>query len=151
MASAISSGGALEDFSSENQDADSFNRFADAFVYCVYGGSLSHASDAAADAPSFCGFLCAAHGIGWPVPRSQNADINMDQRDHAYQTGCAGHNHLIWRFRIYGTTVRRIYAPARMDIRVLRVYELLRRCKSVSIRVDLPVATKKSAARFLAL
>ena len=148
MASAIPSGGALEDFSGENQDAASFNRFAAAFVYWVHDHSLSPASDTTADVSPFYRLLCAANGTFWSVPWSQNADIDMDQRDRAYQTGCAGHNHLIWRFRIYVTTVRRIYAPTRMDIRVLRVYELLCGCKSVSIRIALPVATEKRRCPF---
>lgn len=53
MAFAISTGGALEDFSGKNRDAASFNRLAPAPVYCLHGGSLSHASDAAAGASSF--------------------------------------------------------------------------------------------------
>ena len=72
----------------------------------------------------------------------------MDQRDHAYQAGGTGHNHLIWRFRIYGTAVYRIYASARMDIGFLRVCELLCGFKSVSVRVDLPVAAKKRRCPF---
>ena len=148
MASAISSGEALEDFSGQNQDAASFNRFAAVFVYCVYGGSLSAASDAAADAPSFYGFLCTAHGTVWSVPRSQNADIDMDQRDCAHQTGRSGHDYFIRRFRIHGIAVRRIYAPARMDIGLLQVYELLCGGKSVSMRVCIHMAAKKGGCPF---
>ena len=48
MAAAISPGRALEDISGENQDAASFNRFAADLVYCLHGGSLPPASDAAA-------------------------------------------------------------------------------------------------------
>ena len=84
MAYAVSSGRALEDFSGKNQDAASFNRFATAPVYCVHGSSLSHSFNAVTDVASFCRLLCTAHGIGWFVPGSQNADIDMDQRDRAY-------------------------------------------------------------------
>ncbi|WP_455194740.1 hypothetical protein [Eubacterium ramulus] len=34
---------------------------------------------AIADDSSFCRILCMAHGTGWSVPWSQNADIDMDQ------------------------------------------------------------------------
>ena len=47
LAAAISPGRALEDISGENQDAASFNRSAAALVYCLHGGSLPPASDAA--------------------------------------------------------------------------------------------------------
>ena len=64
----------------------------------------------------------------------------MDQRDHAHEIGRTGSTHSIWRFRIYGIAVRWIYAPARMDVGLLRVCGLLCGCKSVSDRVDLEVA-----------
>ena len=76
---AISSGGALEDFSSKDQDTTSFNQFASASVYRVYSSSLSPLFAAIADDSSFCRILCMAHGTGWSVPWSQNADIDMDQ------------------------------------------------------------------------
>ena len=79
MDSAISSGGALENFSGKNQDAASFNRFAAASVYRVYSSSLSSLFAAIADDFSFCRILCMAHGTGWAVSWSQNADIDMDQ------------------------------------------------------------------------
>ena len=84
MAYAVSSDRALEDFSGKNQDAASFNWFATAPVYCVHGSSLSHPFNAATDVVSFCRLLCIAHGTGWFIPWSQNADIDMDQRDCAY-------------------------------------------------------------------
>ena len=84
MASSISSSGNLEDFQGKNQDAASFNWFATAPVYCVHGSSLSHPFNAATDVVSFCRLLCIAHGTGWFIPWSQNADIDMDQRDCAY-------------------------------------------------------------------
>ena len=64
MASASSSGGTLEDFSGKNQDAASFDQFATASVYRVYGSSLSSSFAAIADYFSFCRFLCTAHGSG---------------------------------------------------------------------------------------
>ena len=51
------------------QDAAPFDRFAAAVVHRVYGGSLSLASDAAADAFSFFWLLYAAYGTGRSVPR----------------------------------------------------------------------------------
>ena len=148
MAFAVSSGGAMENFSGKNQDAATFDRFAAAPVYCVYGSGLFPAFDAAADASSFCRLLCAAHGTGRPVPWSQNADIDMDQRDRTYQAGRAGHDHIIWRFRVYDTAVCWIYAPARMDIGLLRVYKLLCGRKSAPIRLGLSVAAKKRCGPF---
>ena len=53
MASAISSGGAMEDFSGKNQDAASFNRVTSAFMHYMHGGSLSATSGATADTSSF--------------------------------------------------------------------------------------------------
>ena len=47
------------------------------------------------------------------------------------------------RFRIYDIAVCWIYAPARMEIGILQIYDLLCRSKFVPIRVDLPVAEKK--------
>lgn len=70
---------------------------------------------------------------------------------YANQTGSTGRAHIIWRFRIYGTAVCWIYASPRMDVGILRVYELLWACKSVSIRVVLRVAVKKGVVRFAAL
>ena len=46
------------------------------------------------------------------------------------QGGC---DHIVWRFRLYGTAVCWIYASARMDVRILRGYELFCDCKCVSI------------------
>ena len=92
---------------------------------------------------SFREFLCVAHGTGWSVFWNENADIDMDQRDYADQTGRSGHNYLIMRFRIYDIAVCWIYAPARMEIGILQIYDLLCRSKFVPIRVDLPVAEKK--------
>lgn len=79
MDSAISSGGALENFSGKDQDTTSFNRFTVVSVYRVYDSSLSFAFDTIVDDFSFCRILCMAHGTGWSVPWSQNADIDMDE------------------------------------------------------------------------
>lgn len=148
MASAISSDKALENFSVKNQVAASFNRFTTAPLYCVHGSSISLSFNATADTPSFFWLLCTAYGTGWSVSWNQNANIDVDQRNCAYQTGRTGHDHIIWRFRIYGTAVRWIYASARMGIRVLRVYELLCGCESAPVRVDLFVAAKKRRCPF---
>ena len=72
----------------------------------------------------------------------------MDQRNGGHQTGGTGHDHIIWRFRVYGTAVRRIYAPVRMDVGLLRVYELFCRGEPVSVRVVLSVAAKKRRCPF---
>ena len=45
--------------------------------------------------------------------------------------------------RRYDIAVCWIYAPARMEIGILQIYDLLCRSKFVPIRVDLPVAEKK--------
>ena len=148
MASAISSDKALENFSVKNQVAASFNRFTTAPLYCVHGSSISLSFNATADTPSFFWLLCTAYGTGWSVSWNQNANIDVDQRNCAYQTGRTGHDHIIWRFRIYGTAVRWIYASARMGIRVLPVYELLCGCESAPVRVDLFVAAKKRRCPF---
>ena len=78
---------------------------------------------------SFWEFLCGAHGTGWSVSWNKNADIDMDQRDYANQTGRSGHNYLIMCFCIYDIAVCWIYAPARMEIGVLQIYELFCKCK----------------------
>ena len=70
MASAISSGGTLENFQGKNQDAASFNRFATAPVHCVHGSSLSLSFNAATDIAAFCRLLCTVHGTGWSVFRN---------------------------------------------------------------------------------
>ena len=67
LAAAISPGRVLERFSCQNQDAAPFDRFAAAVVHRMHGGSLSLASDAAADASSFCRLLYAAYGTGRSV------------------------------------------------------------------------------------
>ena len=72
----------------------------------------------------------------------------MDQRDYGYQAGSTGHDYIIWRFRIYGTAVRWFYASARMEIGLLRVYELFCRGKSVSILVGMAVAEEKRCCLF---
>ena len=97
---------------------------------------------------SFREFLCVAHGTGWSVFWNENADIDMDQRDYADQTGRSGHNHFIMWFCIYGSTVCWIYALARMEIGILQIYDLLCGCKSFSIRLVLLVATEKRSCSF---
>ena len=72
----------------------------------------------------------------------------MDGRDHAHQTGGIGHDHLIMQPRIYRAAVRGIYAPARMDAGLLRIYELLCGCKSFLIRLGLSVAAEKRCCPF---
>ena len=67
MASAISAGGAMVDFSGKNQDAASFNRFTNAFMHCVYSRSLPTVFVAIDNDFSFCGFLCLAHGTDWSI------------------------------------------------------------------------------------
>lgn len=148
LAAAISPGRAMEDFSGKNQDATFLDRFAPAPVYCLHGGSLSPTSDATADASSFCWFLYAVYGTGWLVPWRQNADIDMDERDRAHQARRRGHDHIVWRLRIYRAAVRGIYAPARMDAGLLRIYELLCGCKSFLIRLGLSVAAEKRCCPF---
>ena len=69
LVAAIPSGRAMECFSGKNQDATPFDGSAAAVVHRMHGNSLSLASDAAADASSFCWLLYAAYGIGWSVPR----------------------------------------------------------------------------------
>ena len=86
---------------------------------------------------SFCWLLCTAYGTG--CPWSQNADIDVDQRNCAYQAGSTSHDHIIWWFRIYGTAVRWIYASAWMDTGFLWIYELFCGCKSVYISVGVHV------------
>ena len=122
MASAIPSCRTLENFSGENQNAASFDRFADGFMHWVYRSSLSNAFVAMVNDFTFCGFICLANDTDWSVAWSQNARADMDQRDHANQAGSTGHDHFIWWFYIYGTVVCRIYASAWMDVWILRVY-----------------------------
>ena len=87
MASAIPSCRTLENFSGENQNAASFDRFADGFMHWVYRSSLSNAFVAMVNDFTFCGFICLANDTDWSVAWSQNARADMDQRDHANQAG----------------------------------------------------------------
>ena len=114
MASAIASCRTLENFSGENQNADSVDRFADGFMHWVYRSSLSNAFVAMVNDFTFCGFICLANDTDWSVAWSQNARADMDQRDHANQAGSTGHDHFIWWSCIYGTVVCRIYASGWM-------------------------------------
>ena len=148
MASAIPSCRTLENFSGENQNAASFDRFADGFMHWVYRSSLSNAFVAIVNDFTFCGFICLANDTDWSVAWSQNARADMDQRDHANQAGSTGHDHFIWWFCIYGIVVCWIYASAWMDIGVLWIYELFFVCKSVYISVGVPLVTEKRCCHF---
>ena len=148
MASAIPSCRTLENFSGENQNAASFDRFADGFMHWVYRSSLSNAFVAMVNDFTFCGFICLANDTDWSVAWSQNARADMDQRDYANQAGSTGHDHFIWWFYIYGTVVCRIYASAWMDVWVLWVYQLFCGCKFVFISFGVPVVTGKRCYTF---
>ena len=67
LAAAIAPGRVMEDLSGKNQDAAPFDRFAAAVVHRMHGSSLSLASDATADASSFCQLLYSAYGTGRSV------------------------------------------------------------------------------------
>ena len=143
MVSALSPGGALEDFQGKNRDAASFNWFAAAAVRCLHSNRLSPEFDAAADAASFCWHLHSAHGTVWPVSWNQDADPDLDERDRAHQTGRGSGDHIIRRFWIHDPAVRWIHAPAGLGIGLLSVYELLCGCNFAFVHMRIPVVEEK--------
>lgn len=151
MVSALSPGGALEDFQGKNRDAASFNWFAAAAVRCLHSNRLPPEFDAAADAASFCWHLHSAHGTVWPVSWNQDADLTWTNEIVPIKQGGAV---VITLFGGFGYTILLFFGFMLLPGWVLGFYRYMSCFVDANLLLCICVSLwlkKKGTARFSAL